>query len=65
MNSLNNSLVDAGAGTATIQAEREEEVRTDTSGAGRVSAGILAIVVALELTDGGDVVFGVEDAELL
>ena len=44
--------------------EREEDTRTGVSGVGRADASILAIRVALGLTDKGIVVFGLEGAEL-
>ena len=65
MNSLNSSSVDAGVGTAIVEAEKEEEAKTGASGAGKFSADILIIGVALGLTDGGAVVFRLEGAELL
>ena len=65
MNSLNSSSVDAGAGTAIVEAERKREAETGASGAGRIGAGTLATGVALGLTDGGTVIFGSEGAELL
>ena len=65
MNSLNSSSVDAGAGTAIVGVERKGEAKTGASKAGRASAGTLATGVALGLTDGGVVIFGLEGAELL
>ena len=65
MNSLNSSSVDAGAGTAIVRVEREEEAKKGTSEAGRAGAGTLASGVALGLTDRGAVIFRSEEAELL
>ena len=65
MNSLNSSLVDAVAGIAIIGAEREGEAGTGTFQASKVGAGTWAIGVALGLTDGDTVVFGLEKAELI
>ena len=65
MNSLNSFSVDAGAGTAIAGAERECEAKTGASGAGRTGAGTLATGIALGLTDGGAVIFGLEGVELL
>ena len=60
MNNLNNSSVDAGAGTIIAGASTEGEVR-----AGRAGSGTLATGVALRLTDGGVVVFSLGGKELL
>ena len=57
MNSLNNSLVDVGAGTAIDRVERKREVRTDASTAGRVDAGGLGASIAPRLTNKRVVVF--------
>ena len=52
-------------GTAIAGAEKKREVGTGASGVGRAGTGILAIGVALGLTDRGVVVFGSEGAKLL
>ena len=65
MNNLNSFSVDAGAETAIVGVEREGEAKTDTFEAGRAEAGILALGIALGLTDGGVVAFSSEGAELL
>ena len=65
MNSLKSSSVDARAGTAIAGAEREGKAEIGASGASRSGAGILATGVALGLTDGVAVVFGLKGAELL
>ena len=65
MISLNSFLVDARARTSIAGAERENEAEIDASRAGRAGAGILATSIALGLTDGGVVVFGSEETELL
>ena len=56
MNSFNSSLVDAGVGTAIVKAGREEKTEV-----GRAGADTLVTGVALGLTDGDVVVFGLEN----
>ena len=65
MNSLNSSPVDTGARSAIAGAKREGEAKTDASEVSKTVAGTLAISVALGLTYGGAVVFGLEGKELL
>ena len=65
MNSLNSFSVDVEVGTAIAVAEKKEEVGTCGSGGDRAGVGLLAIGVALGLTDGGVIIFGLEGAELL
>ena len=65
INSSNSSSVDARAGTTIVGAEKEGEVKTIASRAGKAGASTLAIAVALGLIDGGAIVFGSERAKLL
>ena len=65
MNSLNSSLVDAGAGIVIVKVEREKEAETGAFGEVWTGAGTLATGVALRLIDRGAILFGLEAAEIL
>ena len=65
MNSLNSSSVDARVETAIAEEKRKEKAGTSISGASKASIETLVTGVALRLTNGGVVVYGLEGAELI
>ena len=65
MNSLNSSLVDAGAGTRIVETERDRKAKIDASRVGRVGADTMGVGVAFKLTNGRVIVSGLEGPELL